>query len=410
MSTLRMRRTLRIAPTWHAPGVTDQPFSNYQNEIYLNGTVGTRPQWPIEPAALEAAAAEALTPEAFGYVAGAAGTESTSRANRAAFENWRIVPRFLRDVSVRDLSTTVLGTPMAAPVALAPVGVQGIVHPDAELAVARAARSVGLPFTLSTVSSHRLEDVAVAAAGSAHWFQLYWPRDPDVAASLLARAKAAGFSVLVLTLDTFMLSWRPRDLAAAYLPFLARSGLVNYETDPAFLAGLDKSPDDDPLASILRWQSMFGDPSKTWEDLLWLREHWDGPIALKGVLHPDDARRAADAGMDGVIVSNHGGRQVDGSIASLTALPDVVAAVGDRMDVLLDSGVRTGSDVIKALALGAKAVLLGRPFVYGLGLGGEDGVRHVLRCLLADLDLSMGLSGCASIDDISARLLKAVPG
>jgi lactate 2-monooxygenase len=409
MSTLRMRRTLRIASTWHAPGVTDQPFSNYQNEIYLNGTVGKRPEWPIGSADLEAAAEAVMSPDAFGYVAGSAGTESTARANRAAFEKWRIVPRFLRDVSVRDLSTTVLGTPMAAPVALAPVGVQGIVHPDAELAVARAARSLGLAFTLSTVSTYRLEEVADAAAESPRWLQLYWPRDPEVAASLLARAKAAGFTALVLTIDTFMLSWRPRDLAHAFLPFLHRLGLANYETDPAFLAGLAKSPDEDPVASILRWQSMFGDPAKTWDDLPWLRDHWDGPIALKGVLHPDDARRAANAGMDGVIVSNHGGRQVDGSLASLDALPDVVAAVGDQIDVLLDSGVRTGSDVIKALALGAKAVLLGRPFVYGLGLGGEDGVRHVLQCLLAELELSMALSGCASIADIDARLLKAVP-
>jgi lactate 2-monooxygenase len=409
MSTLRMCRTLRIPPTWHAPDVTDQPFSNYQNEIYLNGMTGTTPEWPVEPAAIEAAAAQVMSPEAFGYVAGSAGTESTARANRAAFEHWQIVPRFLRDVSARDLTTTVLGTPMAAPIALAPVGVQQIVHPDAELAVARAASSLGLPFTLSTVSSYRLEQVAEAAGSSPRWFQLYWPRNPDVAASLLARAKAAGFSVLVLTLDTFMLSWRPRDLAAAYLPFLQRMGLVNYETDPAFLAGLDKAPDDDPVASILHWQSMFGDPSKTWDDLPWLREHWDGPIALKGVLHPDDALRAADAGMDAVIVSNHGGRQVDGSLASLDALPDVVAAVGDRIEVLLDSGVRTGSDVIKALALGARAVLLGRPYVYGLGLGGENGVRHVLRCLLAELDLSMALSGCATIGDIDARALKAVP-
>jgi lactate 2-monooxygenase len=388
--------------------VTDQPFANYQNEIYLAGMEGVRPEFPVEPAALETAAAGVFTPEAFGYVAGSAGTESTARANRAAFDRWRIVPRFLRDVSVRELATTVLGTPMPAPVVLAPVGVQGIVHADAELAVARAAAALQVPFTLSTVSSYRLEDVAAAAGESPRWFQLYWPRDPDVAASLLGRARAAGFTTLVVTLDTFSLAWRPRDLAAAYLPFLQRLGLANYESDPAFLAGLERSPDDDPTNSILRWLSMFGDPSKTWADLPWLREHWDGPIALKGVLHPDDARRAADAGMDGVIVSNHGGRQVDGSIASLDALPDVVAAVGDRVEVLLDSGVRTGSDVVKALALGARAVLVGRPFVYGLGLGGEAGVRHVLRSLLAELDLAMALSGCASIADIDSRVLKAI--
>jgi len=385
------------------------PFANYQNEIYLHGLAGTYPSLPCEPGRLEELARERMDPEPFGYVAGSAGTESTARANRAAFDRWRIVPRFLRDVSVRNLSRDVLGTPFPAPVALAPVGVQGIVHPEAELAVARAAADVGLPMVLSTVSTFRMEEVA-AVSDAPKWFQLYWPRDKEVAGSLIARAKAAGFRALVVTLDTFILAWRPRDLSRAYLPFLHRMGLANYESDPAFLAGLEKSPDDDPGASVLRWMSMFGDPGKTWDDLVWLREQWDGPILLKGVLHADDARRAADAGLEGVVVSNHGGRQIDGEIASLDALPDVVAAVGDRMTVLFDSGIRTGSDVIKALALGADAVLVGRPYVYGLGLGGEDGVRHVLRSLLAELDLSMALSGCSSVDDVSAEILRPAPG
>jgi lactate 2-monooxygenase len=389
--------------------VSEAPFSNYQNEIYLNGTVGIVPDFPVEPGALEAAARERFAPEVFGYVAGSAGTESTARANRAAFDHWQIVPRFLRDVSVRDLSTSVLGTVLPAPIALAPVGVQGIVHPDAEIAVAKAAASLGLPMSLSTVSSYRLEDVAAANGDSPRWFQLYWPKDRDVGASLLARAKAAGFSALLLTLDTFILAWRPRDLVTAYLPFLQRIGLANYESDPAFLAGLEKTPEEDPTASILHWQSMFGDPSNTWADLAWVREHWAGPIVLKGVLHPDDARRGVDAGVEGILVSNHGGRQVDGSIGALDALPAVVAAVGGRGDVLLDSGVRTGSDVMKALALGAKAVLIGRPYIYGLGLGGEAGVRHVLRCLLAELDLSMALSGCASLADVGPELLTHIP-
>jgi isopentenyl diphosphate isomerase/L-lactate dehydrogenase-like FMN-dependent dehydrogenase len=259
---------------------------------------------------------------------------------------------------------------------------------------------------LSTVSTYRMEEVAEAGGDSPRWFQLYWPRDKDVAASLVARAKAAGFSALVVTLDTFVLAWRPRDLGHAYLPFLHRMGLANYESDPAFLAGLDKSPEEDPGAAVLHWMSMFGDPAKTWDDLVWLREQWDGPIALKGVLHPDDARRAADAGIDGVVVSNHGGRQIDGEISSLDALPGVVEAVGERMTVLFDSGVRTGSDVIKALALGAKAVLLGRPYVYGLGLGGEDGVRHVVRSLLAELDLSLALSGHTRPDDLDVSVLR----
>jgi lactate 2-monooxygenase len=389
--------------------VSEAPFSNYQNEIYLNGTADIVPEFPIEPAALEAAARERFEPKAFGYVAGSAGTESTARANRAAFDRWQIVPRFLRDVSVRDLSTTVLGTTLPAPIALAPVGVQSIVHPDAEIAVARAAASLRLPMSLSTVSSYRLEEVAAAGGDSPRWFQLYWPKDRDVGASFLARAKAAGFSALLLTLDTFILAWRPRDLMHAYLPFLQRLGLANYESDPAFLAGLAKTPDEDPTASIMHWQSMFGDPSNTWADLAWVREHWDGPLCLKGVLHADDARQAVDAGVQGVIVSNHGGRQIDGEIASLDALPGVVSAVGGRADVLLDSGVRTGSDVMKALALGAKTVLIGRPYIYGLGLGGEAGVRHVLRSLLAELDLSMALAGCASLADVGPELLTHIP-
>ncbi|MGN6475336.1 MAG: lactate 2-monooxygenase [Mycobacteriales bacterium] len=386
------------------------PFSHFQSEIYLNGALGVRPDLPIDPASLEAAAQECFSPEAFGYVAGSAGTESTARANRDAFERWRIVPRFLgQDVSVRDLSTTVLGTPMPTPVVLGPVGVQGIVHPDAEMAVARAVSELKVPMALSTVSSYSMEDVASVCGDSPHWFQLYWPRDREVGASLLARAKAAGYSALLVTLDTFILAWRPRDLVNAYLPFLSRLGLANYESDPAFLAGLGKSPDEDHMATVMHWQSMFGDPSNTWEDLAWVREHWDGPIALKGVLHPDDARRAVDAGMDGVLVSNHGGRQIDGSIGALDALPGVVEAVGGRADVLFDSGVRTGSDVIKALALGAKAVLIGRPYIYGLGIAGEAGVRHVLRCLLAELELSMALAGCASLADISPELLARIP-
>ncbi|HVX71080.1 MAG TPA: lactate 2-monooxygenase [Mycobacteriales bacterium] len=390
--------------------MSEQPFSAFQSEIYLNGALGVRPELPIDPASLEAAAQERFSPEAFGYVAGSAGTESTARANRRAFERWRIVPRFLgQDVSVRDLSTTVLGTPMPAPVVLGPVGVQGIVHPDAELAVARAASDLGVPMALSTVSSYTLEDVASAGGDSPRWFQLYWPRDRAVGASLLARAKAAGYSALLVTLDTFILAWRPRDLVNAYLPFLSRLGLANYESDPAFLAGLGKAPDADHLATVMHWQSMFGDPSNTWADLAWVREHWDGPIALKGVLHPDDARRAVDAGMDGVLVSNHGGRQIDGSIAALDALPGVVDAVAGRADVLFDSGIRTGSDVIKALALGANAVLIGRPYIYGLGIGGEAGVRHVLRCLLAELELTMALAGCASLADVKRELLTQIP-
>src|SRR2546421_636772 len=218
--TRRSRRGSRsrgaLGWTWHAPAVSEQPFANYQNEIYLNGMAGIHPSLPCEPGQLEDLARERFAPEPFGYVAGSAGTESTARANRAAFDRWRIVPRFLRDVSARDLSCSVLGTPFPAPVGLAPVGVQGIVHPDAELAVARAAASLRVPIVLSTVSTYRMEEVAEAGGDSPRWFQLYWPRDREVAASFIGRAKAAGFTALVVTLDTFILAWRPRDLSAAY--------------------------------------------------------------------------------------------------------------------------------------------------------------------------------------------------
>src|SRR3954471_10864742 len=331
---IRTLRTRALYGGGMLPAVSEQPFASYQNEIYLNGMAGITPSLPCEPGQLEDLARERFAPEPFGYVAGSAGTESTARANRAAFDRWKIVPRFLRDVSSRDLSTTVLGTTFPAPVALAPVVVQGIVHDEAELAVARAAASLRVPMVLSTVSTYRMEEVAEAGGDSPRWFQLYWPRDREVAASLISRAKAAGFAALVVTLDTFILAWRPRDLGHAYLPFLHRLGLANYESDPAFLAGLEKSPEEDPGAAVMHWMSMFGDPTKSWNDLLWLREQWDGPIVLKGVLHPDDARSAADAGMDGIVVSNHGGRQIDGEIASLDALPAVVEAVGDRITIL----------------------------------------------------------------------------
>jgi isopentenyl diphosphate isomerase/L-lactate dehydrogenase-like FMN-dependent dehydrogenase len=400
-------RTLRTRALY-GEAVTEPPFASYQNEIYLTGLGGELPKFPCDFPSLEAKAQEVMSPEAFGYVAGSAGLERTERANRAAFDRWRVVPRFLRDVGNRDLSSTILGTPFPAPVALAPVGVQGIVHPEAELAVARAAAGLGVPMVLSTVSSYRMEEVAEVLGDSPRWFQLYWPRDSEVAASFLRRAKAAGFSTLVLTLDTFILAWRPRDIAAAFLPFLRRLGVANYEADAAFVAGLPGPPEEHPDASVLHWASMFGDPTKTWDDLRWLRDHWEGPIVLKGVLHPDDAVLAADAGIDGLVVSNHGGRQIDGEIASLEALPDIVAAVGDRMTVLLDSGIRTGSDVMKAVALGAKGVFLGRPYVYALGVGGEDGVRHVLRSLLAELDLTMALAGCRSLDELGPALLRPV--
>ncbi|MDT4899603.1 MAG: lactate 2-monooxygenase [Pseudonocardiales bacterium] len=382
------------------------PLSIYSSEIYLHGMSGTRPALTTDLTALEAYAKTVMDPEPYWYAAGAAGSGATYRANREAFDHFRIIPRMLTGASGRNPEATVLGTTIPAPVITAPIGVQGIMHPDGELAVARAAQELGLPMILSTVSSHPMEDVAKANGDGVRWFQLYWPNDEDVCASFLDRAKNAGFSALVVTLDTWLLGWRPHDLDHAFLPFLTGKGLATYFSDPVFQSGLERAPEDDLQSAVLRWLPMFTGADHTWENLAFIREHWDGPILVKGVQHVDDARKAVDAGMNGIVVSNHGGRQVDGAIGSLEALPGIADAVGDQVEVLFDSGIRTGADVLKAVALGAKAVLVGRPWVYGLALGGYDGVRHVLRSLLADIDLTLALSGHHSLAHVGRESLQ----
>jgi lactate 2-monooxygenase len=372
----------------------DVPFGNYQYEIYLGGLEGRTPELPIDWAQLEAAAEAAMEPGARGYVFGGAGTEDTQRENLAAFRRRRLLPRMLHDVSARDLRTTVVGTELPAPVVLSPVGVQSIIHPEGELAVARAAAAEGVCMTASTASSFSLEEIAEAGGdGAPRWFQLYWPRGEELAASFVHRAEAAGYRALVVTLDTWLLAWRPRDLQTAYLPFLRSVGIANYLADPVFRSMLDRPPEEDPQAAVQQFVGVFSNPSVTWEQLAFLRETTSLPILLKGILRPDDARRAREHGVDGIFVSNHGGRQVDGAIAALDALGPIAEAVGDDLALLLDSGVRCGADVAKALALGADAVGVARPYLWGLALGGEDGVRHVLRNLLAELDLTLALCG-----------------
>jgi lactate 2-monooxygenase len=386
-----------------------QPLETYQDEIYLNGLSWAVPPFPADLSALEEAARRVMTPRSFDYVAGGAGSGETIRENLEAFRRWRIVPRMLTDVSAPSYSTTVLGTKLSVPFLLAPVGVLAIVHADAESAVARAAAAAGVPMVMSTAASTPIEQVAAANGDGQRWFQLYWPKDRAFAASLMGRAQAAGFQVLVVTLDTRILAWRPRDLDQGHLPFLRGIGVQNYLTDPAFQAALASPVDADPGAAILRYTEVYGDLSLTWADLPFVREHWQGPIVLKGILSAADAVRAADAGIEGIVVSNHGGRQVDGAIAALDALPEVAQAAGSRLTVLFDSGIRGGADMLKALALGAQAVLIGRPYVYGLGLGGEAGVRHVLRALRNDFELTMRLAGHASLSDLRPDCLVRRP-
>jgi lactate 2-monooxygenase len=415
-----------------------------QRAIYIARIGGQRPVVPVAQAELEKAAQAAMSPEAWAYVAGGAGRESTMDANRAAFEKWRIVPRVLRDVEKRDVSIDLFGRKLPSPLLLSPVGVLEMAHRDADLAVARAAAAWQAPFIFSNQASVPMETCAAAMGDGPRWFQLYWNRSNDLVASLVKRAEACGCSAIVLTLDTTMLGWRPRDLDLASLPFMQGQGIAQYTSDPVFLRELKEGPlgstaptknvhpprnlqtvatafaqranfpggllrnflSDEPLAAVRRFMTTYSRPSLQWEDLKFLRGLTKLPILLKGVLHPDDARMALQHGVDGLVVSNHGGRQIDGEIASLEALPAVVETVNGKIPVLFDSGVRGGADVFKALALGATAVCLGRPYVYGLAIAGQRGVEEVIGNVLAEFDLTLGLVGLTKAAAISRDALR----
>jgi lactate 2-monooxygenase len=418
-----------------------------QTQIYLQGVSGRKPTAPLDADRLEAAARKRMRPDAYAYVAAGAGNERTVAANRAAFDRWRIVPRMLRDVERRDTSVELFGQRLPTPFLLAPVGVLELAHPEADCAVARAARDTGTTMVFSNQASRPMEGIARILGDSPHWFQLYWSRSDELVESLVARAERCGCRAIAVTLDTTMLGWRSRDLEGAYLPFLHGKGIAQYTSDPVFRRLItepgspsrsEPSPQPKPTLAALRtlieltraypdsfWRTLlsgqgraavqrfteiYSRPSLTWETLAFLRERTDLPIVLKGILHPDDAARAVEEGIAGVIVSNHGGRQVDGAIATLEALPAVVEAVDGRIPVLLDSGVRGGADVFKALALGARAVLIGRPYVYALAIAGRAGVRDLLLNLAADFDLTMGLAGCRSVGEIGPAALVPAPG
>ena len=421
-----------------------------QSEVYRAGVGGTRPTVPVDPTALEAAARKAISAEAFAYLAGGAGSEATMAANRAAFERWQVWPRVLRDVAERDLSIELLGRRRATPFILSPIGVAELAHADADVAVGRAASELDVPYVLSNQASRPMEEVAAAMGDGSRWFQLYWSGSDELNASFLRRAEAAGCEAVVVTLDTHLLGWRTRDLDLAFLPFTRGQGIAQYTSDPVFAElvrdrvaratgpgvrpkvtprllrsafSIARSAVGTPLvdggvrdalrsplprAAVETFLDVFSDPSLTWDDLARLREWTSLPVLLKGVLHPDDASRALDHGVDGIVVSNHGGRQVDRSVATLDALPAIVERVAGRVPIVLDSGIRSGADAVIALALGATAVGIGRPYAYGLAVAGQAGVREVVRNHIAELDVTLALAGHRSIAELGPETLRAV--
>lgn len=424
--------------------MSDQPRptgTDRQKTIYLGGTGRKRPLISTRASQLEAQARGRMSAGAFAYIAGGAGEERTMAANRSAFDRWRIVPRYLRDVAERDTAIELFGTRLDSPFLVAPIGVLEMVHPEADRAVARAAAAEGVPFIFSNQASVPMEAAAACMGDSPRWFQLYWSKSNEVIASFVERAERCGCSAITVTLDTTILGWRPRDLDEAFLPFLRGQGIAQYTSDPVFMQQVEQRRDAErppeapvnhhsiatalaqarnvPGATLDNLRSgrarravqhfieTYSRPSLTWDDLAFLREKTRLPILLKGILDADNARRAIDHGVDGIVVSNHGGRQVDGAVATLEALPEIARAVDGRMKILLDSGIRSGADAFKALALGADAVLVGRPYAYALAIAGEAGVRECLQNFKADFDLTMGLAGCRSIAEIDAATLRA---
>ena len=419
-----------------------------QNSIYTNGVYGEKPVVPTNFSELERRAKTVMSERAWAYVAGGAGDGETLDSNREALKRWAIVPRMLRDVSTRDLTIELFGRTLPAPVLVAPIGASELVVPDSDVRIGEGAAEVGLPYIFSSQGCNPMEEVAAAMdrvqSGAPRWFQLYWSKDDQLTESFLNRAEAVGAEAIVLTLDTTQLGWRPQDLNLGSLPFAQGEGIAQYTSDARFreivaeriraAKGIKKDvrvtldaikalasmarhyPGDtvrnlvaaEPRAAVETFLDVYSRTTLNWDDVAWLRERTKLPIVLKGVLHPADAARAVDVGVDGVLVSNHGGRQVDGSISSIDALPAIAAAVNGRAKVLVDSGIRSGSDVFKALALGADAVCIGRPYIYGLALAGRQGVADVLRNIVGEFDLTLALSGHTRPGELDQKVLARV--
>lgn len=421
----------------------DLSATQWQKEIYLNGFAGIKPKVNIDLRHLGKNAKRVMSREAFAYIAGGAGAESTMTSNRMAFDEYKIVPRMLRNVGTRDTAIELFGDKIPSPFLFSPIGVLEMVHREADIAVARAAAELGIPYIFSNQASRSMEECSAVMGMSPRWFQLYWSKSNDLVASFVQRAERCGCKAIVVTLDTTMLGWRTRDLELAYLPFLEGKGIAQYTSDPVFLRMLDEEDDapdvkrkitmrtirglismvnrypgngflkklrsGKPIKAVRKFVSTYSNPCTTWDDIKFLRSQTKLPILLKGILHPDDAKKAVEYGIDGIIVSNHGGRQVDGSISTFEALPNIVDAVQKKIPVLMDSGIRGGADAFKAIALGATAVCIGRPYVYGLAIAGKDGAYEVLRNIMAEFELTMGLSGCRSIAEIERECLSFVP-
>lgn len=354
----------------------------------------TTETFPFRVEELEAKAKEKMSKNAFGYTRSGGGGEETLRKNTASFEKYSILPQYLNDVSNVDTSIELFGHTYRHPFLLAPIGMLKTTHEEAELAVAKAAAKLDVPYIQSTVSSYAIEEVAEVSEGSPKWFQLYWSNNENISFNMVKRAEETGYQAIVLTIDTTMFGWREEDMTNRFSPLKAGYGKANYITDSAFLSTLKQDDEASVVEEIL--QNIYH-PKLSWKHVAELKKRTSLPVLLKGILHPTDARLAIENGVDGIIVSNHGGRQLDGVISSIDALPAVVEEVGGEVPILIDSGIRRGADVVKALALGADAVLLGRPYAYGLALAGQAGVEKVLTNFMQQTRSSLALAGASSV-------------
>ncbi|GIO70191.1 alpha-hydroxy-acid oxidizing protein [Paenibacillus sp. FSL M7-1455] len=378
-----------------------------QMDIYQCGDEAAK-LLPVSFDEWENRAKEVLAAAPFGYVYGAAGAGDTHRGNVDAFQKYRIRPRVCSDISKRDLSVSIFGDRFPVPFLLAPIGVNTILHPDGELAPAKAAAKLGVPYILSNVSSVSMEEVAEAMGDAVRWFQLYPPKDHELTKSFLKRAEAAGFKAIVVTVDSTLLGWRETDLRNAYLPFLTGQGMGNYFSDPVFCSQLKESPDKNVKEAALKALEEGNNTCFTWKELEYIREQTRLPLLIKGITHPDDALLALEHGVDGIIVSNHGGRQLDGAVATLDALPSISESIQGKIPIIMDSGIRRGADILKAIALGATAVLVGRPYAYALAVAGQTGVEEVIKHLMAETELQLAISGRSRIEEVDESLIMKV--